>query len=368
MMYHRHHHLQLKSNPIPHIILALKIALAITLHPLGLRETTMTSGRLALEARRKFEFLDGSITEPKPPCTKSDWTALNAMLISWVSNTINPEVKSSISKFREIKPFWDHLKKRYAQTNGPCIQQLRASLAKCEQTKSMPVSVYYGKLHAIWQELDHHEPLISCSCCSSCTAGSLHEQRREQSRLHDFLMGLYSDFYSSFRTNILSQEPFPSLDRAYQLVVQDERVRTARQEVASAPTDALGFAVKASPSSGRGVSDRSCSHCKKTGHDLSSCWFKSPCPHCNKKGNDPRYCYEVTGYPPGWISRPRDKPAGQGRGGPRANAATAGGENTPLGSAFTTEQWKALSGFIGNTNIPENRLHGPTEAADWNGN
>ena len=59
----------------------------------------------ALEACRKFEFLDGTITEPCPPCTKSDWTALNAMLISWITNTIDPTLKENLSKFREAKPF-----------------------------------------------------------------------------------------------------------------------------------------------------------------------------------------------------------------------------------------------------------------------
>ena len=59
----------------------------------------------ALESRRKFEFLDGTITEPYPPCTKSDWTALNAMLISWITNTIDPTLKANLSKFREAKPF-----------------------------------------------------------------------------------------------------------------------------------------------------------------------------------------------------------------------------------------------------------------------
>ncbi|XP_021738472.1 uncharacterized protein LOC110704970 [Chenopodium quinoa] len=204
----------------------------------------------ALEARRKFVFLDGSINAPISPCTQSDWTALNAMLISWITNIIDPEVRSSLSKFREAKSLWEHLKKRFAQTNGPRIQQLRSSIAKCEQSRSMSVSVYYGKLHSLWQELDHHEPLLSCSCCSKCIAGQLDEARREKSKLHDFLMGLYPDFYASLWSNILSQDPLPSLDRAYQLAVQEERVRAAKLEQEQTSTEAVGFAVHAA--AGRG--------------------------------------------------------------------------------------------------------------------
>ncbi|CAI8593060.1 unnamed protein product [Vicia faba] len=66
-----------------------------------------------LEVRRKFEFMDGSINKPSPPCTKSDWTAINVMLISWITNTIDPNLRTSLSKFREAKSFWDHLKQHF---------------------------------------------------------------------------------------------------------------------------------------------------------------------------------------------------------------------------------------------------------------
>lgn len=56
--------------------------------------------------------------------------------------------------------------------------------------------------------------------------------------LHQFLMGLYSDFYSQTRANILSRGPLPSLDRAYQVVIQDERVRLATTTPADPPSDA----------------------------------------------------------------------------------------------------------------------------------
>lgn len=38
--------------------------------------------QMALEARRKFVFLDGTITAVVPPYTTADWTTVNAMLIS----------------------------------------------------------------------------------------------------------------------------------------------------------------------------------------------------------------------------------------------------------------------------------------------
>ena len=77
--------------------------------------------QLALMARRKFGFVDGSISSPTPPCTESDWLTINAMLISWITNTITPEVKSTLTKFREVSRLWTHLKQRFSIINGPRI-------------------------------------------------------------------------------------------------------------------------------------------------------------------------------------------------------------------------------------------------------
>ena len=96
--------------------------------------------------------------------------------------------------FCEARKLWVHLKTCFAIVNGPRIHQIKSSIARCEQTKTMSVSTYYGKLNVLWEELSKHEPLITCHCCSTCLVGAEHESRRETQKLHDFLMGLYFDF------------------------------------------------------------------------------------------------------------------------------------------------------------------------------
>ncbi|KAH7570956.1 hypothetical protein JRO89_XS05G0230300 [Xanthoceras sorbifolium] len=301
--------------------------------------------QLALEARRKFEFLEGTITEPQPPYTQSDWNTVNAMLVSWIT---------------------------------PRIQQLKTSIAKCEQPRSMSVTTYYGKFNVLWEELFKHEPLISCNCCSSCTAASLHQARREQGKLHDFLMGLNTDLYAQLRTNILSQYPLPSLDQAYQLVIQDERVRLAKAVTDDKPAEVLGFAIRTGAGRGRGNTERPvCSHCKKTGHESSTCWSLVACPHCHKHGHDKNNCYEIVGYPEGWSNQNKAdggagrsrQQASRGRGSARANAAssTVGASSTKSSTdkLFTPEQWKALASLIGNAQVPDDRLNGKFDTKSW---
>ena len=197
----------------------------------------------ALEARRKFVFLNGSITSPSS-CTQEDWNTLHAMLISWLMNTIEPKVKVTLSKYKDAKRLWDTLKSRYSIVNGPRIQQIKSAIARCEQTKTMSVSTYFGKLTYLWEELNNYEPLITCSCCESCPAGLEHEKRRDNTRLHQFLMGLYTDYHAQVRANILSCNPLPTLDQAYQLVIQDERVRLAKSMTEDKPPEAVGFALR----------------------------------------------------------------------------------------------------------------------------
>ncbi|KAI3746068.1 hypothetical protein L6452_08487 [Arctium lappa] len=287
----------------------------------------------ALEARWKFVFLDGTITKPEAPCTQADWNTINAMLISWIMNTIDPEVKCYLSKYKDPRKLWETLKSRYAVVNGPKIQQLKMSIAKCEQVKNNPVAEYFGKLSALWEELNNQEPLIECNCCAQCTVGTQHEKRRENGMLHEFLMGLNSEFYGNLRTTILSQEPLPSLDRAFQLVVQEERVRLAKETTIEKPIEAVGFTTNANEGRNRGRVDRP---------DRSHLT-------CYRSGNQARN-------------------GGRGRGNARTNVANASGQNVIAEPrVFSVEQWKTLAGLVGNAKVPSDRLNGPFEGADWNG-
>ena len=149
------------------------------------------------------------------------------MLIAWIMNTITPDVKVSIPKFKDPRRLWTTLQARYAVANGPWIHQLHSSIAKCEQSKTMSVTTYYSQLHVLWEELHRHEPLLTCSSCSKCDTSAPAAHRREARHVHQFLMGLYSPYYAQTRAAILALEHIPSFDRVYQMVIQDERVRLA---------------------------------------------------------------------------------------------------------------------------------------------
>ena len=173
--------------------------------------------RVSLTSRRKFRFLNGTINSFVSPCTEEDWRTIHCMLVSWITNTFHPEVLSILSKYDNAKRLWDDLHECFSVVNRPRIHQLKTELTKCEQTKTMAVNVYYSKLGVLWDELDHHDPIISCTCghCN-CNVGQAYEKGRDNDRLQQFLLGLCSEYYGNLRSTLLSQVPLPSLNRTLQ--------------------------------------------------------------------------------------------------------------------------------------------------------
>lgn len=200
---------------------------------------------MALLARCKYDFLDGTITAPTPPCTKDDWLTIHYMLVSWIMNTIDPEVKSLFSNYENAYLLCKDLNERFSVVNGPQIQQLKSDIARCEQSKTMPVAMYFGKLKVLWDELNNYEPLLSCLCGKcECNLGKFHEKRREDERLHQFLMGLCYEYYDQIRSTLLSHDPLQSLNRAFQQISQEERVRCITRVNDERP-EVVGFAIHA---------------------------------------------------------------------------------------------------------------------------
>ncbi|KAK9750319.1 hypothetical protein RND81_02G187300 [Saponaria officinalis] len=70
--------------------------------------------RAALRSLRKFGFLNGTIKSLEAPATQDDWETVHCMLVSWLMNTIDPEVKSFLSNYDDAKRLWDDLHERFS--------------------------------------------------------------------------------------------------------------------------------------------------------------------------------------------------------------------------------------------------------------
>jgi hypothetical protein len=135
--------------------------------------------RTSLRARRKWGFIDGTIKQPEEGSPEiEDWWTVQSMLVSWILNTIELNLRSTISYFENAKDFWGDIKDRLSVVNGPRIQQLKSDLAECKQG-GMTMVAYYGKLKTLWDELSNYEQTLICTCggCKCNIAAKLEKRR-----------------------------------------------------------------------------------------------------------------------------------------------------------------------------------------------
>ncbi|KAB5519408.1 hypothetical protein DKX38_023727 [Salix brachista] len=184
--------------------------------------TWCRSIRLSLGAKNKLGFIEGTVKIPSAsenPDQYSHWLQCNDMVLSWILNSVQPEIADSVIYSTTAHEIWEDLKERFSQSNAPRIFQLHREITSLTQGH-MSVACYFTKIKGLWDELASYNDLPTCSC----GAMKKHHEREERNGLLQFLMGL-NESYSAVRGQILLMNPLPTLRRAYALVSQEEKQR-----------------------------------------------------------------------------------------------------------------------------------------------
>lgn len=240
---------------------------------------------LALKARRKFGFVDGTITKPSDKKQLLDWETVNFMLVSWMLRSMEPKLASILPYHDNAQQLWNTQAKKFRIPNGARLQQLRAAIIDCKQEKGMSVEDYHAKLLGLYDDLLQLKPLRVCECgLCTCDVGSKVDADRAEETFHQYLIGGDDDLYGSVRTNLLSRDPLPSLDDAHLTFIQEEQSRgIARAEAAKDYIQTQNIFAIHTP--------RSLPRVDK--HDKS----KLVCTHCTLKGHDITTCFKIYGIP-----------------------------------------------------------------------
>ncbi|XP_075096547.1 uncharacterized protein LOC142174617 [Nicotiana tabacum] len=136
---------------------------------------------VSLSTRNKIAFIDGSCPRPVDDSPQIKlWDRCNNMVISWMTSSLSPDIAES---------------------------------------GSLDIASYFNKLKKLWDEL----AFLHSKYANRCNCGGRSEEE-EENKLYQFLMGL-NDAYVSVRSNLLMMQPLPSLDNAYNILLQDERQR-----------------------------------------------------------------------------------------------------------------------------------------------
>lgn len=241
-----------------------------------------TNIRLALKARKKFGFADGSLPQPLEDSPDyEDWSANNALVVSWMKLTVDENLSSSMSHIDDAQELWTHIQKRFGVKNGQRVQRLKTELATCRQ-KGLAIDAYYGKLTQLWRSLADYQK-----------AKTMEEVRkeREEDKLHQFLMGLDETEYGAVKSALLSRVPLPSLEEAYNTLTQDEESKSLGR-MNTEKLEGVSFAVQTTP--------RPRSVQQNRGHG-------TVCTECGKSGHSAENCFRRIGYPDWWEERSRQK-------------------------------------------------------------
>ncbi|GMI72423.1 hypothetical protein HRI_000911600 [Hibiscus trionum] len=237
---------------------------------------------MALSAKNKLGFVDGSISAPASTSDRFNaWTRANNLVNSWILNSVSKDIAASLLYHSTAAAIWKDLEERFQQTNGPRIFHLKKKLNELAQG-SMSVSTYYTNLKILWDEL---VSVKSVCFCSLCTCGGvkkmLDDQQREQTM--QFLMGL-NESYAHVRAQILLMDPFPSISKVFSWILQEENQRTISLNGSSEVTSNPVFAVQ------KHVPQ----HSKRS---------RPQCTHCHMLGHTKEKCFKLHGYPPGYSFR-----------------------------------------------------------------
>ncbi|KAL8159822.1 hypothetical protein V2J09_001359 [Rumex salicifolius] len=63
---------------------------------------------------------------------------LHSLIVSWIRNTIEPSLRSSIPYKENAQELWEEIHDRFSVSNGPKIQQLKSALADTKQRDEKP--------------------------------------------------------------------------------------------------------------------------------------------------------------------------------------------------------------------------------------
>nr|XP_017221723.1 PREDICTED: uncharacterized protein LOC108198480 [Daucus carota subsp. sativus] len=299
----------------------------------------------ALSAKNKLGLVTGKYKTPGNTSPYFDsWQRCNDMIITWLLNSINPEIRSSLVYDTLASVVWSDLHSRFTQNNGPRFFEIRKDLASLVQ-ENMTISAYYTKFKKLYDDMVSASNAPKCTC----SAKSENVQYEEKVKVTQFLMGLNENF-TNIRGQLLMMDPLPKMTQTLSLLQQDERQRNYSSFNTSVPESTVLMT--------RSVTDGNKSNFKKSNSGNPKSQTKKgtmECTHCHGTNHTRERCYHIIGFPPR-AKQPAGKPKFQPNSGSKVlaqvNKVGDNGDNSTAQSAsnssagFTDDQYHQLLALL----------------------
>ncbi|XP_059625859.1 uncharacterized protein LOC132268941 [Cornus florida] len=253
------------------------------------------SAKMFIGGKGKIGYITGSEKElAESEKAYPQWFADNAMVMSWLVNSMQPNIVVGYMFMKTAKQIWDSVQRTYSQRqNNARIFQLGRDITRISQS-DLTVSGYIAKLRAIWEEMSYYDSFHSWKDPDDAV---LYAGIVEKNRVFQFLAGLNDEFEYA-RIHLLGLSSFPTLKDAYSHVLSDESRRTHPLGVTS--VDRSAMAVRIPNLSGTSPSQSIQS--TTTGPPLGR--QRGRCDHCGKIGHIKSRCYALHGRPPQQKQQP----------------------------------------------------------------
>ncbi|CAN6702692.1 unnamed protein product [Malus baccata var. baccata] len=255
------------------------------------------SVRIYITGRGKWSYVSGTKMAPaKADALYAIWEEENAMVQSWLLNSMTRDVRAIFLRLSTAKDVWDAVTQTYSiEKDASKLYELRRQALATRQNGE-PLSAYYGKLQQIWQEIDFLRP-GKLKCADDIAT---RETEISEERLYDFLVGL-DPHLDHVRSQVLTQTTLPSVRAAYALV----NAEASRQTIMLVGPQVEGSAMVAAPSRfSRGVSNSRLGGSKTT--DTRKCTY------CDKDKHTRDTCFKLHGYPDWWVQKKENQKKGIG--------------------------------------------------------
>ena len=84
------------------------------------------------------------------------------MVLSWIENSLHPEIRRSVLNHENAQILWQELKRRFGQANALKMANLQDEIHSCKQGQ-MSVTQYYTVIKGLWEEYSQFSPIVPCS-------------------------------------------------------------------------------------------------------------------------------------------------------------------------------------------------------------
>ncbi|KAM2653590.1 hypothetical protein EV2_025211 [Malus domestica] len=145
--------------------------------------TWSRSMRIALNAKNKFGFVDGSVKKPsdKKATEAALWQRCKDTVLMWILNYVSYGLSNSVVYAETAHAIWEDLKIHFSQDNVLRIFEIQCDIARLTQNQ-MSVSDYYSQLKGLWDELSSYGSHKNCSY----GAMEYRSEKEEQNKVMQF--------------------------------------------------------------------------------------------------------------------------------------------------------------------------------------